>query len=249
MAGLAPIEAVLLVGVGLLAGVVNTLAGGGSLVTVPLLVMLGLPGNLANGTNRVGIFFQCLAAARGFHARGALDLRAVLPVFVPVACGSLLGALCISQVADATFERLFGVLMLLLLVPLLGGVGPRPDAPARAGRRWVSALLYLGIGLYAGAFQAGVGVPLLFALLYNGHDLVRANALKVSVVALATGAALPVFVAQGQVAWGPALLLTVGFFAGGALGVPIAMRGGERVIRPLLGVAVLALAARMLGLW
>ncbi|MBW2269720.1 MAG: sulfite exporter TauE/SafE family protein [Deltaproteobacteria bacterium] len=242
-------QAALLVGGGFVAGIVNTLAGGGSLLTVPLLVLLGLPGTLANGTNRVGIVFQCCVAMWHFRSRGLLDLREVLPVFLPVALGSVLGATLIARVADTTFERAFGVVMLCLLVPLLrGNPARKPSQPTRHGRT-LTTLLYFGIGLYAGAFQAGVGVPLLFALLYAGNDLLRANALKVAVIALATGVAVPVFVVAGQVAWAPALLLAAGFSAGGALGARLAIESGERLVRPFLLVAIVALSAHMLGLF
>lgn len=241
-------EAALLVGGGLVAGIVNTLAGGGSLLTVPLLVLLGLPGNLANGTNRVGIFFQCLVAAWRFRAGGALDLREVAPVFVPVALGSVAGASLVTLLDDTSFERAYGVLMLLFLVPVLRGAGTSTGPAARRTLPgWSSALIYLGIGLYAGAFQAGVGIPLLVALLWVGHDLLHANALKVTVIALATGMAVPVFILSGDVAWGPALLLASGFSVGGGLGAWLAIEAGERFVRPLIGAAILAMALRLLG--
>jgi len=242
--------AALLVVGGLVAGVVNTLAGGGSLLTVPLLVLLGLPGTLANGTNRVGILLQCLTATWRFRAAGVFAPRTVLPVLAPIAAGALLGALAISRVADETFERLFGLLMLVLLVPTLRRLPSGEAAPPP--KRWggaSSGLAFLAIGVYAGAFQAGVGVPLLLALLHAGHDAVRANAIKVAVIALATLMAIPIFWAGGQIAWLPAGLLGLGFTVGASLGVPLAVRGGERLIRPLLALAVLALAAHMLGLY
>jgi uncharacterized membrane protein YfcA len=233
------------------AGVVNTLAGGGSLLTVPLLVLLGLPGGIANGTNRVGILLQSVVAAWRFRALGVGGLRESAPVLLPVAGGSLIGAWGISQISDALFERAFGVVMLLLLVPLLRELAaPRrersPDPP-RLGPRW--AVIFFAIGLYGGAFQAGVGIPLLFALTHAGFDLVRGNAIKVIVAAALTLTAVPVFVLAGQIAWEPALVLGVGYSAGGALGARLAVRGGERLIRPVLAVAVLALAGRMLGLY
>lgn len=248
MDALTPLHAVLLLAGGLVAGVVNTLAGGGSLLTVPLLVLLGLPGTVANGTNRVGILLQCGAAAWSFRSRGIFEPRAVARVMLPVAAGAGAGALWVARLADATFERLFGVLMLVLLIPTLR----RPPAAADGGARLgplVSAALFFGVGLYAGAFQAGVGIPLLFALLHAGWDSVRANAIKVAVVAVATLVAVPVFATQGQIAWLPAALLAAGFTAGGSLGAHLAVRGGERLVRPVLAVAVVALAARMLGVY
>jgi uncharacterized membrane protein YfcA len=245
---LSAIHAALLVGGGLLAGVINTLAGGGSLLTVPLLVVLGLPGTVANGTNRIGILLQSIFATWSFRSDGVSDRRAVTRVLVPVALGAVVGAVGVSHVPDAAFERIFGVLMLVLLVPLLR---PRAGA-AREPRAWsgpVSAVAFLAIGAYAGAFQAGVGLPLLMALLHAGHDVVRANAIKVAVIGIATLVAVPVFVIQDQIAWLPALALGSGFAAGGLLGARIAVHSGERVVRPLLAVAVILLAARMLGLY
>jgi uncharacterized membrane protein YfcA len=230
---------------------VNVLAGGGSLLTVPLLVLLGLPGTLANGSNRVGVLLQCLTAAWRFRAHGVFEPRSVAGVLGPVIAGALIGAVCATRLADATFERAFGVLMLVVLVPTLrrlSGAG----APKRPSAGWpplVSASVFFAIGLYAGAFQAGVGLPLLMALLHSGYDVVRANSIKVAVIAVATLVAVPVFAQQGQIAWVPALLLASGFSAGGAVGARLAVRGGERVVRPVLAVAVVILAARMLGLY
>jgi len=245
-----PTELALLAGAGLVAGVVNSLAGGGSLLTVSLLVLLGLPGTLANGTNRVGILVQNAVAAWRFRAEGVSGLHDAVPLLIPVLCGSVLGALAIAQVADDTFERAFGVLMLVLLVPILR----RPsraaeDRPRRPWPGWLRFTVFLGIGLYGGAFQAGVGIPLLFALSYSGRDLVHANAIKVVLILAVTAVAVPIFVVAQQVEWIPAAALAVGFFAGGELGARLAVRGGERVIRPVLVAAVIALAGRMLGFW
>jgi uncharacterized membrane protein YfcA len=240
--------ALLLVGGGLVAGMINTLAGGGSLLTVPLLVLLGLPGTVANGTNRIGILLQSVFATWSFRADGVSDGQAVLRVLVPVSAGAVVGAVGISTVPDAAFERIFGALMLVLVVPLL-----RPRGPdVKRVRTWsgpVTWLAFFAIGVYAGAIQAGVGLPLLIALLHAGHGVVRANAIKVAVIGLATLLAVPVFAYQGQIAWLPAVTLGTGFAAGGALGARIAVRSGERIVRPLLAVAVVLLAARMLGLY
>lgn len=248
---LSPLEIALLLGGGLAAGVVNTLAGGGSLLTVPLLVLLGLPGTVANGTNRVGVVFQNAAAAWRFRAEGVPGIADAAPLLIPVALGSLIGAAAISQVSDTLFTRLFGVVMLVLLVPTLRPRRNDPPAPRRGSRAgpWLRGLLFFGLGLYGGAFQAGVGLVLALVLSVAGEDLVRAASIKVVVILVLTAVTIPVFALAGQIAWGPALLLGAGFASGGELGARIAVRGGERVIRPVLFAAVLALAGRMLGLY
>jgi uncharacterized membrane protein YfcA len=242
-----PSDALLLIGGGLVAGIVNTLAGGGSLLTVPLLSFVGLPGSLANGTNRVGILLHNGVASWGFWREGVSGVRMALPLIAPVAAGALLGALLISRVSDAIFERAFGVVMLVLLVPTLR---PRePARPARALAPLPRTLLFFAIGAFGGAFQAGVGILMLYALSAGGVDLVRSNAAKVALNFCFSLLVLPIFVSAQQVALPEALALGAGFVAGGLAGPRIAVRGGERVIRPVLAVAVVALAARMLGLY
>jgi uncharacterized protein len=245
-----PSDALLLVAGGLVAGVVNTLAGGGSLLTVPLLSFLGLPGTIANGTNRVGILLQNAVASWGFWREGVFELRTALPLVAPVAAGALLGALVISRVDDVVFERAFGALMLVLLVPVLrAGPARRSARPRRALAPAPRALLFFAIGAFGGAFQAGVGILLLYALSAGGIDLVRGNAVKVMLNFCFSLLVLPIFVSAGQVALPEALALGSGYAAGGWLGPRLAVRGGERVIRPVLACAVIALAGRMLGVY
>ncbi len=244
-----PFDALLLLGGGLVAGVANTLAGGGSLLTVPILHLTGLPGGVANGTNRIGILLQNGVAAWRFRSEGIWDVRSAVLELGAVAAGALAGALIVVRLSDETFERAFAVAMLALLVPTLrraspAGAAARPRPPA-----WLRAPAFFASGLYGGALQAGVGVLLVFALAWAGYDLVRANGLKVAINFCFTLLAAPVFVAEGKVAWLPALVLGAGFAAGGELGARLAVRGGERLIRPVLALAVLALAGRMLGLY
>ena len=148
-------------------------------------------------------------------------------------------------------SRLFGAVMLILLIPTLRKPKPRGDLATdpQMRPRTGATLLFFAIGLYGGAFQAGVGILLVFAISYAGYDLVRTNSIKVVVIFATTLFAAPVFIAAGQVVWLEALVLGVGFAGGGALGSRIAVRGGERVIRPVLAIAVVALAGRMFGLY
>ncbi len=242
------IDAAILIAGGMFAGVFNTLAGGGSLVSVPLLVLVGLPGTVANGTNRVGIFAQSIAAARSFRAEGVPGFGEAARLLLPIAIGAAIGAFAISNLADETFEWLFGVVMIALLPPIL----LRPKPAQSGASRWSPAttfMVFLAIGLYGGAFQAGVGIFLVLALAHSGYDLVTANSIKVVVNAVLSAATLPVFIAQGQVLLVPAILLAIGYAIGGTVGARVAVHGGERIIRPALTIAVLALAGRMLGLY
>lgn len=242
-------QVLILIGGGLAAGVVNTLAGGGSLISVPLLVMIGLPGTIANGTNRIGVFLQNGVAAWRFRAKGVSGVAGASKVVVPVCLGSVVGAYTVANLDDATFQRIFGLVMLFDLIPML-----RPPKPggAHATRPWPAWLLFTvfaAIGLYGGAIQAGVGLLMVGALNHTGYGLVQANSIKVTTNVVLTAFAIPIFLWHGQISWPHAGVLAIGFAAGGELGARIAVRGGDRVIRPVMVLAILFLAGRMLGLY
>jgi uncharacterized membrane protein YfcA len=240
-------EAALLVVGGVFAGGINAVAGGGSTLTVPLLVLAGVPGNSANGSNRVGILTSNAAAAASFQRLGVQGLAHAAPILVPVLVGSLVGSVAISRLTDETFETVFGLLMVPLII--LSVRKPKVQTDRAPWSRWVVVVVFFAIGVYGGAIQAGVGLVLLAALTRAGFDLVTANNIKVVVTFAVTLVALPVFIVQGQIEWVPALVLAAGFTVGGWLGAHVAVRGGERVIRVVMVVAALVLAGGLLGLY
>jgi len=242
-------EATILIAGGLAAGVVNTLAGGGSLISVPLLILVGLPPTVANGTNRIGVFVQYLTAAWRFRAQGVSGLEGASKVVVPVCLGSLVGAYTIANLDDATFQRIFGAVMLIDLIPMLRPPKPGGAHATNPWPRWLLFAVFCAIGLYGGAIQAGVGLLMVGALNHTGYDLVRANSIKAATNVVLTAAAIPIFLWHGQVSWLYAGILAIGFSAGGYLGATLAVRGGDRIIRPAMILAILILAGRMLGIY
>lgn len=232
---------------GILAGAINSIAGGASLLTVPLLVLAGVPGNAANGSNRLGVITSSAAAAFEFRRQGVQDLRKVWSVLGPVVAGSVVGSFLVSQLSDTTFERVFGFLMVPILI--LSIRKPRPKAGGAGWPMWLTVVIFFGIGMYGGAFQAGIGLLLIVALSRSGLDLVTANSVKVLVNLAVSSVALPVFISQGFFELVPAVILGVGFALGGWVGANISVKGGEKVIRPVMIVAVLAFSGRLLGLY
>ena len=241
-------EALLLVIGGLLAGAINTVAGGGSMLTVPLLVLAGVPGNAANGSNRVGILTSNVAAVATFRRLGVDGLRHASRVVVPIVLGGLIGSFAVGRLLDdAAFERVFGLLMIPLVI-----LSVRRPSNASGDRAWSTTkvvIVFLLIGIYGGAFQAGVGLVLLAALTRSGFDLVMSNSIKVIVNTAVTVVALPVFILSGDIAWAPALVLAAGFVVGGWLGAQASFRGGEVLIRRVMVVAALGLAGRLIGIY
>lgn len=240
-------EALLLVLGGIAAGAVNSVAGGGSMLTVPLLVLAGVPGNAANGSNRVGILTGNLAAAAEFRRLGVDGFRDAARVVVPALGGSLVGSLVISQLTDEAFETAFGLLMIPLIILTINKPKVRVD-----GQTWSRAttmVVFFGVGMYGGAVQAGVGLVMLAALSRAGFDLVQANSIKVLINSAVTMVALPVFIAQGNIRWLPALILAAGLTIGGALGARIGVTKGEDWIRRVMIFAAIALALNLLGIY
>ena len=187
----------LLAGGGVLAGIINTVAGGGSMLTVPLLVLAGVPGNSANGSNRLGILTSTASATVAFRRLGVDGLSKAIPVLAPTLVGSLIGSLTISRLPDRAFEIVFGVLMIPLIVLTVrkptarDGVEPWPI--------WLTVVVFVLIGAFGGAFQAGIGLVLLAALTRAGFDLVTANSVKMVVSLTVTVIALPVFLLSGNI--------------------------------------------------
>ncbi len=240
-------EALLLVAGGAVAGAINAAAGGGSILTVPLLVLAGVPGNQANASNRVGILTSNAAAATAFRRLGVRGLRRSLLVLVPMLSGSFVGSTLVTRLTDGQFERAFGLIMLPIVF-----LSIRPPRVRHGGRPWpkpVTVAVFLAVGIYAGAFQAGVGLLMVGALAHAGYDLVAANNVKVVANLLVTIVALPVFILDGQVVWAPALVLAAGFTAGGYMGAHAAVKGGDRLIRIVMVGAALLLAGKLLGFY
>ncbi len=230
---------------GFLAGAVNTVAGGGSNLTLPVLMMLGLPADVANGTNRVGIWLQCLAGVKAFDRHEALHRAAIVPIFVPTLSGGLAGALLAVILPNLYLKPVLLICILTMAVVMLVKpemIAPPPGAAARSpsesGFAWWGLF---GAGVYGGFAQAGVGFILL-AVLTAGlrYDLLRANALKMSCALAFTTVALGVFIAFGKVDWPPGLALAAGGVVGAWLAVRVAVNISHSTLRRILFVLTLA---------
>ena len=230
---------------GLACGFVNTLAGSGSLITLPLLIFLGLPANVANGTNRVAILFQNMVAVRSFHAQKVLDFKRGKWLLVPAIIGAVLGAQIAADLDERMMRLAIAVIMVIMLVVIL--VNPKrwlEDTTSKLGSRvgFVEIVAMFGVGVYGGFIQAGVGIFLLAVLvLVSGYDLVRGNALKVLVVLGFTPLALVVFVLNDQVVWSIGLTMALGNMVGAWLGARAAAKGGASFVRMvLIGVIIVS---------
>jgi uncharacterized membrane protein YfcA len=241
-----------LIAAGFAAGFINTLAGSGSLITLPALIWIGLPATVANGTNRIAILMQNVVGVGSFMRHKILDVRGTLLLGIPATVGSVIGAQIAVNLDEVMMRRVIGAIMVAMLLVIL--VRPQRWLQGRQtelnGRpTWVQLLIFFAIGMYGGFIQAGVGIFLLAGLvLAVGYDLVRANAVKLGIVLFYIPFALAVFIRNHQVDLLAGLILGVGNMLGAWVGARTAVERGAVWVRRLLIAVVLVSAVDLLGI-
>lgn len=258
---LSPAQLAVLFSSGLVAGSVNSIAGGGSLITFPTLLGAGIGQIAANATNTVALVPGSAAAFAGYRDTLRGDLRLVLTMALPSALGGLGGAVLALSVGDAVFARVVPWLILLattlfaLQEPIARAVKARaslePEHPLTPSRMVGLALFQCVVALYGGFFGAGIGILMLAALTLMGvRDVHRANGLKNLAAVCINGVAAVAFVARGKVLWLPALAVAIGAIAGGFAGAGVARRVGQRAVRrAVLAVGVTLTVVMFVRAW
>lgn len=232
--------------VGLVAGTLNVVAGGGSFLTLPVLIFLGLPPGVANGSNRVGIVLQNVVASISFDRHGVLDRRALWWAALPAVLGAGAGTWLALRTPDDTFQRVLAILMVALsLISLWRPTAREAATDAGTARTAGLASGFLLVGLYAGFVQAGVGFLVLAVTSAVGLDLVRGNAVKVLTLLAANVLSLALFAAGGKVDWTAGLALAAGTTAGGLLGARLTVRRGDAWLRTVVTATVILFAVRL----
>lgn len=246
---------VLLVLGGLAAGLINTLAGNGSAITLSLMMFMGLPAGAANATNRIGVVFQTITAVMSLPKTPAVKTlkKRSLYLFIPAAIGAAIGAWLADETPDIWLRYIIGLVMILLLATLLF----KPS-------RWLKATIsepkqkgagmygfFFSIGLYAGYIQMGIGIMMLAVLvLYAGYSLVDANVIKLVMALVFTIPAFFVFLAAGKMHWPMGIALGIGQMAGAWMGTRFLLPHPEasRWIRFVLIVILVYAIFRIFGL-
>jgi hypothetical protein len=240
----------LIIGAGLVAGFINTIAGSGSLLTLPLLMFIGLPPHVANGTNRIGIMLQSLVGTLGFRKEAALNRNTGIALGIPSVAGSIAGAVLALSLDAKAMERVIGILLLFMFFLVLF----KPEVWLKnrkensiQGFSVINFLIFFAIGVYGGFVQAGVGFFLLGGLVLGaGMNLVKANAIKNFLVFLYTPFALAIYIIWNQVDYKAGLILSVGSIIGAWLGTKSAISWGPVFVRYVLLVAVLVSAIHLM---
>jgi uncharacterized membrane protein YfcA len=244
-----PWQLALLAATGVAAGFLNVVAGGGSLLSVPMMLFLGLPGPVANGSNRISIIAQNVVAVRTFLRRGFSDFRLSLTLTACAIPGAVLGALVGVELSGEWFDRVLALIMIGVLVLMqFDSGGSRAVRPPMTRRRlWAGHALMFGAGAWGGFIQIGVGfilMPILHRVM--GLDLVRTNMHKVFIALCFNVVALAIFASAVSIHWTFGLALAAGNALGGYLGAHVSVGGGEVWIRRIFTAVLLLFIAKLL---
>lgn len=238
----------LLFGVGMIAGFININAGGGSSLTLPTLIFLGLDGALANGTNRVAIFIQNIFAITSFRKRQVSDFGSSFKLSLFTLPGAVIGAIAATRISNILFQKILGIVLIFIVISLFFSRSYKNGESTQTQKSgWLIYPALFAIGFYGGFLQIGVGF-LFMAALYHllERNLVRVNMHKVFIILIYTLPAILIFMATGNINWKYGLVLAAGNALGGWWGAHAAVKGGERFIRIVLGVAVFIMAIKLL---
>lgn len=232
---------------GFTAALINVFAAGGSFLTLPLLLFLGLPADLANGTNRVGVLLQNLGATFSFHRHEVLPIRWALKVSVTAVAGAALGVWAALVVPEVAFRRILSVVMLTMTLGTLlhRSIRREPRRDLQSPWHWSMMAGFFVVGLYGGFLQAGVGFLCLAFTTLAGFDLVRGNAIKVFTVLLLTILSLAVFASTGRVDWPAGLALGLGNVLGALVGVRIAIEKGHAWLEHIVTATIVVFAVAL----
>ena len=239
----------LLILAGFVAGFMNTMAGGGSLLTLPLLIFLGLPAAVANGTNRVAIFMSTLSATAGFKSKGVSNFPFNIYLGFSGLIGALIGAKIAIDIKGELFNKILAIIMILvvLLIVFKPKISYSELMERLTGKHlFVSVIAFFFIGIYGGFINAGIGfVIMLFLHYYNRLDLVKVNATKVVIVLIYTSGALITFALADKVNWTYGIFLATGNFVGGWTSSRWSVKKGENTIKIFLLIIVVLMSIKL----
>ncbi|MDG2052902.1 MAG: TSUP family transporter [Flavobacteriaceae bacterium] len=240
---------VLLIVVGFTVGFINTFAGGGSLLSLPVLIFLGLPPSVANGTNRVAIIFQTAFATAGFKSKGVSTFPFNAYLGASALIGAIIGASIAVDINGAVFNKILAVVMIMVILILV--FKPKTnlnDLHERLTGKylWLGMLAFFFFGIYGGFINAGLGfIIIIFLHFFNHMSLVRANATKVAVVFIYTLSAMVVFVLNGKVNWAVGFVLAIGNSIGAWIASRVSVNKGDGFIKTFLVVIVAIMAIKL----
>jgi uncharacterized membrane protein YfcA len=243
------LEYILLIGVGFIAGFVNTIAGGGTLLTMPMLIFMGLPPSVANGTNRVAILIQTAIGVKGFQTKGVTTHPFSLYLGVSALLGSLIGAQIAVDIKGEVFNKILsGIMILVVLMMLLKPKVQLSEMIERTTGKhlYISIIIFFFLGIYGGFINAGIGFMMLIVLPYvNRLSLVKSNATKVAVVCIYTIGAVFMFALNDKIDWKYGLILAIGNASGAWISSRWSVGKGDKMVKIFVVLMICALSVKL----
>ena len=244
-----PWEYPLLIVVGLIVGFINTMAGGGSLLTLPILIFLGLPSSVANGTNRIAIMMTAFSANMGFKSKGISTFPFSAYTGSCALVGSIIGAHIAIDLNDEAFNKILSIIMIIVILIIVFKpkiISDKLSVRLTGKHLRISCIVFFFVGVYGGFVNAGIGfVIMLFLHFYNRMNLVRVNATKVVIVLVYTLGAFLTFVFNDLVDYSYGFCLAIGTVIGGWNASRFAVKKGEKVIKIFLVISVFIISFKL----
>lgn len=242
-------EIVLLLVSGVIVGIINTLGGGGSVITMSLFMAMGMPIGIANGTNRIAVLLQNLSATVAFLRKGMLHIKSGLLLSIPAIFGNIFGAMVATEVSETIFKICLSVVLLIILVYLILGKDKQTVIGGHGLQiKWWHYIWFFIIGFYGGYIYIGLGFLILAITIWTMNlDIITANVIKGFVIFLSTPFALAVFIYNDQVAWMAGLLHGVGNIVGALMASHWAVSWGVKFVRWFTLVIIVVFFIDLMG--
>ncbi|UZR98945.1 sulfite exporter TauE/SafE family protein [Chondrinema litorale] len=243
------LDSFILAFVGIAAGFLNVVAGGGSLLTLPLLIFMGLPPAMANGTNRVAILLQNVFAINKFRRSGIVDFQYSIYLGLAAIPGAVLGGFLALDIKGEIFNRVLSIIMLVVgLIIVFGSPKKRTTSIIINEKKniWIGIIVFFFIGVYGGFIHAGVGFFMIFALdKIHSFSMAKINSIKVIVAFIYTLAVLIIFIFNELIHWQIGFALAIGTSLGGWLGGYFSIKKDEKWIKVFLLIAIVTLSIKL----
>ncbi|NQX84610.1 MAG: sulfite exporter TauE/SafE family protein [Flavobacteriaceae bacterium] len=234
---------------GFAAGFINTIAGGGTLLTLPALIFMGLPPSIANGTNRIAIFLQTAAGVAGFKSKGVTTFPFSIYCGLSALLGALIGAKIAVDIKGETFNKILAVIMIIVVLLII--FKPKLKAKESLERTtgkflWIAVITFFFLGIYGGFINAGIGFLMLIFMPYvNRMSLLRANAAKVTIVCIYTFGAIIMFYLNDKINWKYGLILSIGNVSGAWISSRWSVKKDDNMIQMVLIVMIIVMAIKL----
>ena len=241
-------DVIILLICGVIAGFINTVAGGGSLLTLPILIFMGLPSNIANGTNRIAIFMQNIFSISGYKSRGVSDFKYSSWLSVSALIGSIIGAKIAINIDEDMFNKILSVVIIIVVLTIIYNKKTFNINSENISieKKIISVIMFFFIGIYGGFIHAGVGFLILSILSnYNGIQLSKANSIKVFVVFVYTFFALIVFIMENKINWILGINLGIGNSIGGWVASRWSYNKPDKIIKIFIIISSAIMAIKL----